>query len=375
VNGPSFAAFRPRYERCFALGFVPDIFAIEDWMADIHQVSELGRHRQMMGELKRTLGSITAAMPVTRPVVYLDYPVHDNVGDLLIHQGADAFLEDHRYEVLGRFSMHDFSRRGRHDETAVVLKPSIRDLDTLIARARPVIVLHGGGNFGDIWPQFQMFRELIIRRYPGTPIVILPQSIHFGSADKRKNSARILGAHKQLTIFVRDEESFGFVRHDAGVDGEVVPDMAHQLWDRPEFAAGGDEAGTLVLRRRDRETHGGRTATEDHFDWGELNGGASRFLLRALRKWQTMDNPLRHTVPNYRLWRIYRDRLIRGAVDRFRPYACIDTDRLHGVILAALMSKQVRYGEGSYGKLHRYARRWFSGSSLIESSRVGEAAE
>jgi hypothetical protein len=35
----------------------------------------------------------------------------------------------------------------------------------------------------------------------------------------------------------------------------------------------------------------------------------------------------------------------------------------------------VRYGEGSYGKLHRYARQWLAGSNLIESARPREAAE
>lgn len=344
-------------------------------MADIHQISEFGRHRKMMGELKQRLVSITAAMPATRPIVYLDYPVHDNVGDLLIHQGADAFLDDHGHEVLGRFSMHDFTRRGRVDEAAVVLKPSIRDLDRLIARTNAALVLHGGGNFGDIWPQFQIFRELIIERYPSTPIVILPQTIHFDDADNRKRAAQILRAHKQLVIFVRDDESLGFVRDDVGTDGEIVPDMAHQLWGRPEFATTDGGTGTLVLRRRDRESHSGDAAAVDHFDWGELHGGASRFMLRALRKWQTVDNPLRHWVPNYHLWRLYRDWLVRRAVGQFRPYACIDTDRLHGVILAALMSKQVRYGEGSYGKLHRYGQRWLSDSNLIESGRAREAAE
>jgi pyruvyl transferase EpsO len=348
------------------------IVSIEDWMADIHAASELGRHRDMMDGLKRRLASITGAIPKARPVVYLDYPVHDNVGDLLIHQGADAFLDDHGYDVLGRFSMHDFSRRGRDDETAVVLKPSIRDLDRLVARGNPVLVLHGGGNFGDIWPQFQMFRDLIIQRYPDTSLVIFPQSIHFGSARKRKRAARILAAHKHLVIFVRDEESLGFVR-EAGVDGGIVPDMAHQLWGRPELATS-DGAGTLVLRRRDRES-GNAGPTGDYFDWRELNGEASRFALRALRKWQTIDNPLRHVVANERLWRIYRDRLIGRAVARFRPYACIDTDRLHGVILGALMSKQVRYGEGSYGKLNRYVRQWLCDSSLIENGRPREAAE
>jgi pyruvyl transferase EpsO len=341
-------------------------------MVDTRQLWELGHHRMMMDGLKQRLGAIAAALPKVRPVVYLDYPVHDNVGDLLIHQGADAFLDDYGYEVLGRFSMHDFSRRGRDDETAVVLKPSIRDLDRLVARANPVLVLHGGGNFGDIWPQFQMFRELIIQRYPDTPIVIFPQSIHFGSVEKRRRAARALAAHKHLAIFVRDEESLGFV-HEASAEGEIVPDMAHQLWGRAELTAS-NGAGTLVLRRRDRES-GNAGPTDNYFDWRELNGEVSRFTLRALRKWQTIDNPLRHVVANERLWRVYRDRLIRAAVARFRPYACIDTDRLHGVILGALMSKQVRYGEGSYGKLHRYASRWLAGSNLIESGRPREAAE
>jgi pyruvyl transferase EpsO len=270
--------------------------------------------------------------------------------------------------------MHDFSRRDRDNEAAVVLKPSIRDLDRMVARAKPVLVLHGGGNFGDIWPQFQMFRELIIQRYSGTPIVILPQSIHFDGRDARDRAARILAAHNKVTVFVRDEESLGFVRQDAGVDGEIVPDMAHQLWGRPGFAVN-NGAGTLVMRRRDREKHDAVVEAGNDFDWGELTGETSRVLLRALRKWQTVDNPLRRVVPNESLWRVYRDRLIRRAVERFRPYACIDTDRLHGMILAALMSKKVRYSEGSYGKLHRYARRWFSDSDLIESCRLRVAAE
>jgi pyruvyl transferase EpsO len=335
---------------------------------------ELSGHCRMMDELKQRLSHIKAILPPERPVVYLDYPVHNNVGDLLIHQGADAFFDDHGYDVLGRFSMHDFSCRGGSGEASVVLKPSIRDLDALLGKNEAVLVLHGGGNFGDIWPQFQRFREMIISRYRDTPIVIFPQSIHFGSAEARRRSARLLAAHRQLFIFVRDKESLAFVRDDVGTDGDLMPDMAHQLWGRPEFAAG-EGGGTLVLRRRDRESHDSAAGTGDHFDWDELNRGVSRFALRALRKWQTIDNPLRHVVPNHQLWRIYRDRLVRRAVERFRPYDMIDTDRLHGMILGALMSKQIRYGEGSYGKLHRYASRWLSSSGLIVSGHVRQAAE
>jgi len=324
-----------------------------------------------MRGLKQRLGGIASVLPPSRPVVYLDYPVHNNVGDLLIHQGADAFLADYGYSVVGRFSMHDFTRRGREDEASVVLKPSIRDLDVLVDRGC-AIVLHGGGNFGDIWPQFQMFRELIIARYPEAPVVVLPQTIHFDSAAQRQRSARLLSAHRQLYIFVRDRESLSFLR-EANAGGELMPDMAHQLWERPELAVSGPEAGTLVVRRRDRESC--NMSAAEQFDWDELNGSASRLALRGLRKWQTIDNPLRHLVPNYALWRIYRDSLVARAVARFKPYAVIDTDRLHGMILAALMNKTVRYSEGSYGKLQRYAGLWLVGSDRIGAGNVPSAAE
>ena len=343
-------------------------------MAEFRATPDRMSHQTVMHELKLRLGGIASVLPPSRPVVYLDYPVHNNVGDLLIHQGADAFLEDYGYSVLGRFSMHDFSRLGRHGEQAVILKRSIRDLDALVHGAGCAIVLHGGGNFGDIWPQFQMFRERIIERYRDTPIVVLPQTIHFSSTEQRERSARLLAAHRKLFIFVRDRESLAFVRDEAHAGGDLMPDMAHQLWGRPEFAGSGPEAGTLMVRRRDRESRN-LDSTSAHFDWDELNRGSSRFVLRALRKWQTIDNPLRHWLPNYRLWRIYRDHLVARAVERFRPYAAIDTDRLHGMILGALMDKEVRYGEGSYGKLQRYAGLWLAGSNLIGAGRTPQAAE
>jgi pyruvyl transferase EpsO len=329
----------------------------------------------MMDELKSRLTGITAVMAPSRPVIHLDYPVHGNVGDLLIHQGTDAFFEDHGYDVRGRFSMHDFSRLDRTGRSLLVLKESIRDLDLMLKRSGGVLVLQGGGNLGDIWPDIQAFRELIIMRYPDTPIVMLPQSVHFGNADNRARSARMFAAHKHLFLFVRDEESLHFVRESGGA-GALMPDMAHYLWGRPAVASDQSHgAGTLVLRRRDRESRNNAGVPTVEFDWDDLRGAGSTAVLRALRKWQTIDNPLRHWLPNYALWRRYRDHLVQRAVDRFRPCRCIDTDRLHGMILGALMSKQVRYGEGSYGKLHRYAQLWLAESDCIESGTVRQAAE
>jgi pyruvyl transferase EpsO len=328
-------------------------------------------HDMVMNRLKQRLGRIAEVAPPTKPVVYLDYPVHDNVGDLLIHQGAEAFLNDYNYSVLGCFSLHDFCHASNEGKPHVVFKPSIRELDALIKQSECTLFLHGGGNLGDLWPQFQMFREMLIERYESTPIVILPQSVYFANALERARAAQVFGSHRRLFTFVRDAESLRFIHDDCGGAGELMPDMAHQLWGRPAFAppSAGRVSGTLIQGRRDKERRNGTSAASATFDWEDLKSSSDALILRALRKWQIIDNPLRHWIPNYSLWRIYRDRLVQRAVDRFRPYERIDTDRLHGMILGALMSKKVRYGEGVYGKLHRYAQLWLAESDLIEGER------
>lgn len=330
-------------------------------------------HGAVMETARRALSRIADAIPSSQPVAYVDYPVHDNVGDLLINQGTDAFLEDHHYVVACRLSLHDLAVTDRSGRPLVELKPAVAELDAVVAGGA-TLVLHGGGNMGDLWPHHQVFRELLVERYPDAKIVALPQSVHFGADEARDRAAALFGRHRDLTIFVRDRESLGFIQDHCGLDGEMLPDMAHQLWGRPAFAApvGG---GTLFQRRRDKEAREDVTRIEDAFDWDDLRSSTDTLVLRALRKWQSVGNPLRHTVPNHRSWYAFRDRLIRRAVERFVPYATIDTDRLHGMILGALLGKRVRFGEGSYGKLGRYHAAWLAASDRLEAApSLSEAA-
>jgi pyruvyl transferase EpsO len=323
----------------------------------------------MMDSLKGKLGELTKSVSLERPVVYLDYPLHDNVGDLLIHQGADAFLEDYQYKVLGRFSIHDFTHRPVKTVADVEWKKSVADLDLLVDQYQPTLILHGGGNFGDIWPEFQKFRELIVQRYSNSPIVIFPQSIHFSDAKGKDKAIRIFGSHKNLQIFTRDQESFDFVSKECGLAGAQMPDMAHQLWGRLPNTPASTDKGELIQRRRDRESIGNLDA-DTYFDWDDLHRTGERFIIRSLRKWQGIDNPLRHVISNYSVWKIYRDDLVNRAVSRFRPYSVINTDRLHGMILGSLMGKNVIFGDGNYGKLHRYAKAWLSESPVLQSANV-----
>jgi len=167
-----------------------------------------------MNELKEKLASITRYLPPDRPVVYLDYPVHLNFGDILIMRGTERFFADYGYRVIERAGYMNFTDSARR---------------TVPPEA--VIVLHGGGNFGDLYPVHQRFREAVVCQFPDHPIVLMPQTVHFQSEQARQTSAAIFRQHRNLLLMVRDPQSLLTVDTLFTPQVLLMPDMAHQLWD------------------------------------------------------------------------------------------------------------------------------------------------
>ncbi|MGV2516733.1 UNVERIFIED_CONTAM: pyruvyl transferase, partial [Bacillus subtilis] len=73
--------------------------------------------------------------------------------------------------------------------------PFVRKLDPNL-----IVVGQGGGNFGDLYPYYQGFREKIFHTYPNHKIVILPQAIYFQNEDNLKRTAEIFSKHANLHI-------------------------------------------------------------------------------------------------------------------------------------------------------------------------------
>src|SRR5262245_25393911 len=134
-----------------------------------------------MDRLRDRVANLSRLIPQDSPLVYLDYPVHTNVGDLLIQLGTRRFFEQFNYNVIASRSAYDFDARLMRRITSDV-----------------TIVLHGGGNFGDLYDQHQNFREQVIRRFPDNRIVMLPQTIHYRSPERMALSAQIMSRHKNL---------------------------------------------------------------------------------------------------------------------------------------------------------------------------------
>jgi exopolysaccharide biosynthesis predicted pyruvyltransferase EpsI len=180
------------------------------------------------------------------PVAILDFPDIRNCGDSALWLGEMAWLRDRfgqRPAYVSR--MHDFSSED-------------------LARVMPTgpIFIHGGGDFGDLWPAHQDFRERVLECFPRRRIIQFPpQSVHHGPPERAEQSARIVGRHKHFVLLVRDEESRQFAGKHFDCEVRLCPDMAFCIG---PLQPGPAEFPVLAMLRADR----GKT--------GRLDGAACR---------------------------------------------------------------------------------------------------
>ncbi|MCR9337781.1 polysaccharide pyruvyl transferase family protein, partial [Vibrio alginolyticus] len=191
-----------------------------------------------------------ADLIIGKSIAYIDIPIHFNVGDLLIYKGTEQFFQDHDINVVYRSDCHYVD----HDK---------------LAKA-DVIVFHGGGNFGDIYPLHQRFRENIISKYPEKRIICLPQTIKFKNLDAKKGSSSVFKQHNDFHMFVRDERSYEEAKLFSD-NVKMMPDMAHSLHpliDKTEISNRTEKLLNLV--RKDIEANSAARINKRGFDWDDI---------------------------------------------------------------------------------------------------------
>ncbi|WP_245851111.1 polysaccharide pyruvyl transferase family protein [Paenibacillus herberti] len=310
-----------------------------------------------MEQLKERLSLITKSIPRGSEIIYIDYPVHSNGGDILIMKGTEAFFKAYGIRVRARYSVLDFP-------------------DGLKVPPGCILVLHGGGNFGDLYAKHQLLRERVVERYPGHRIVMLPQTIFYKSELNFGRTAAILNRHGDVHLYVRDSLSYEMARKKfKNVHVYMSPDMAHQLYpiESPSVAQG----DTLFFLRTDIEKtsqqeqlekqSGARSAS---LDWTSLYTPMERKALVLLMKLYRLPGA---RGPLQRIWYGYSQYLVDKAIREFGLYGSIVTSRLHGHILSCLMDKPNVLLDNSYGKNTSYFTAWTSGVPGSELS-AGEVA-
>lgn len=311
-----------------------------------------------MQKIKDALKKIGQVLLPGERFVFIDYPVHANVGDLLIQEGTERFFHTHGAIPLARYSVHLFFMK-RMTEFP-------KDC---------TLVFHGGGNFGDVHQPFQSLREKIIADNHSRKIVIFPQSIHFSSNEALQKASRILRAHPNLHIFCRDEVSHGLALQHFSDKSYLSPDMAHFLY--PIARTGASEGKNLLLLRRDHEAGSAQQAFDpasDSLDWDDFVSPANYAMIRSFAALHRLAAKLGTAPSFYAPWHQLQEKVIRDVVRQYSRYDHVTTSRLHAHILATLMDIPSTVIDNSYGKNSRYFKEWTSSLPTAQLADVVAAA-
>lgn len=124
----------------------------------------------------------------------VDFPNHGNIGDAAIWVGQNRAIK----QAAGRDASYKSSIE---DDPA-----SANDWKS----APGQLFLHGGGNFGDLYPKHQNYRLAILKASKGRRVVQMAQSIHFSTPAVVEETARVIGEHGNFCFFARDKTTFDF---------------------------------------------------------------------------------------------------------------------------------------------------------------------
>jgi pyruvyl transferase EpsO len=292
------------------------------------------------------------------PLAILDFPDIRNCGDSAIWMGEIDYLwnaHGKRPSYVSR--MHDFSAS---------------ELERVMPEGP--IFLHGGGNFGDVWPAHQDFRERVIARFPNRPIIQFPQSLHFASPQRVEKAARAVGGHKDFTLLVRDEESKDFAAKHFDCCVRLCPDMAFCM--DPVRPAGPAQFSVLAMLRADKEQGPGYDLSafpdlrvEDWITESAFSVKLAKVAAKAMAAVTLDAQQMRLGSFNAAA----RTRVQRGIRQLSRGRAIV-TDRLHVHIFSLLLGRPHAVLDNNYGKVRRYMRA-FSGKTGLsyQASSLGDA--
>jgi exopolysaccharide biosynthesis predicted pyruvyltransferase EpsI len=323
---------------------------------------ERTHHRESCGRTIARLQSVThnalsGYIDGSAPAALLDFPNHSNVGDSAIWIGEIAYLRQH-HGIRPAFVCTKDQVNWEVMERAVPTGP---------------ILIHGGGNFGDIWPEHQLFREAVLKRFPGRLVVQLPQSIHFSSSTELRRAAEVIKAHGNFVLFVRDKQSYQRACDAFSCPIHLCPDMALCLGPLQTPVQPTHEL--LFLLRTDKERSvaaiGSAAGVPDNAvvaDW--LEEDARLYQKIRLRTAASSLLALGHRVldKNRQRERFYRN-LAESRLDRglrlLSSARAVITDRLHAHILCMLLGVPHSALDNSYGKLSGFIEAWTKSCEVV----------
>lgn len=295
---------------------------------------------------------------INNDYILLDLPYYSNIGDTLIWEGTKEYLETLPYKCLYYASK-----------------------DSFVYRKLPknvVILLQGGGNFGDLYRLHSEFRKKIIELYPDNKVIILPQTAFYEDRHKLVIDAEFYSQHKNVTICAREQYTYDLLKKHFKNEILLMPDMAFFI-NLKKYKLGKETGKVLYLKRIDKEFSKNDEKIEipknaEIHDWPTYEYSFHKEktvetlyckfcrLLSILRFPNRIIAKLNDWKRNY----FYRRFYVQLGIDFLSPYSLIFTTRLHVMILSVLLHKKLHLINNTSGKVINFYNTWLTDIDDIE---------
>ncbi len=247
-----------------------------------------------------------------KKIIIMGIPHHGNIGD-----NAIAIAEE---ELIKKF----FPQYELYMMQEKYLDICVKKVRKII-KDQDIIMLHGGGNIGDTYERPEKGRREVIKTFPNNKIIIFPQTAYFSDTiegqKQLEKSKEIYNNHKNLIIFAREEKSYEFMKKNFyNCKIYLTPDMVMTLNKSIDL----DRKGALLLFRNDKE----KTLEN------EIIEKIKEIVKTKFEKYTISDMNLGSGIVD--IGGKKREEILDNKFKQFQTSQIVITDRLHGMIFAAI---------------------------------------
>ena len=248
-----------------------------------------------------------------KKVVLIGVPHHNNLGDHAITIAERKYIEDNFKE----YQYYEISEETL-ERCIDRVKKYICDDD--------ILFFHGGGNLGDEYLYIEEGRRKVVQLFPNNTIIFFPQTMHFSNTEKGEKelekSRRIYSKHKKLLIIARENVSYQTMKKEFPNNKIIqTPDIVTYLdeSDKEESI----REGVLIILRNDIEAN----LSNEQID--NINSIAEKYFSKV---------EISDTARGEGITEKHRKSKIQEMLDKYKNSQLVITDRLHGMIFAAITS-------------------------------------
>lgn len=240
-------------------------------------------------------------------VLFVLSPTHGNLGDHAIALSTTRLLAEINIKYL---------------EITTVQLTRLKQYHKLGVMNGRKIIVNGGGNLGTLWFSVEKLFRSIIQNNPKSTIVCLPNTIVYEQSKwgnrELERSEKIYKRHPSLLLYARERISFEFMK-ERYPNVKLMPDMVLFM---NESKMQKDRKGCLLCLRNDLEKN--RTAEQE----GKIVSSVRQMFHEQVRY---TDMYIGHSVsPENRI------KALENQYEEFKKAQLVITDRLHGMIFAAI---------------------------------------